>query len=77
MRFVSVLKWVTGLSFLGTAGCWGAYEMIGSSVDEQGFLHEPFALVPIGWLFLIIGVGAGVTLAVSVLVARHRTKAST
>jgi len=51
--------------------------MIGSSVDEQGFLHEPFALVPIGWLFLIIGVGAGVTLAVSVLVARHRTKAST
>ena len=76
MRLVRVLKWVTGLSLLAFAACWGAYALIGSSVDEQGILREPFALIPIGWLFLFVGVGAGVLLAVTVLVTRHRTGAS-
>lgn len=35
--------------------CWIAFNVIGSSVDAQGVLHEPFGLIPIGWLFVAIG----------------------
>ncbi|WP_415868635.1 DUF3955 domain-containing protein [Burkholderia ubonensis] len=29
---------------------------MGSEVDAQGVLHEPFALLPAGWLMVGIGV---------------------
>ncbi|MFB2863096.1 DUF3955 domain-containing protein [Aeromonas sp. MdU4] len=32
--------------------CLVAFELIGSTVDENGLLHEPFALIPIGLLLL-------------------------
>jgi len=42
----------------GAAGfaCWIAFALIGSTVDSQGVLHEPFGLIPIGWLLLLLGV---------------------
>jgi hypothetical protein len=70
VTFKRVLKWVVGLSFLGCAACSIAYVSIGSSLDEQGILHEPFALIPLGWLFLLAGLAAGMALAVTALVAR-------
>ncbi|MFK0378508.1 DUF3955 domain-containing protein [Pandoraea sp. NPDC090278] len=36
--------------------CWIAFAAIGSEVDAQGFLREPFALVPVGMLMVVIGV---------------------
>ena len=39
--------------------CRLAYEMIGVEIDEQGFLHEPFALIPLGSLSLLIGIVSG------------------
>lgn len=36
--------------------CFVAYFLIGSEVDESGILHEPFALLPLGYVFGIIGV---------------------
>ena len=36
--------------------CFVAYILIGSEVDESGILHEPFALLPLGYVFGIIGV---------------------
>lgn len=36
--------------------CWLAFAAIGSEVDAQGILHEPFALLPIGGLMIGIGV---------------------
>jgi Protein of unknown function (DUF3955) len=33
-----------------------AFRYIGSSIDQDGFLHEPFALLPVGWLLVILGV---------------------
>ena len=39
------------MSFL----CAVAYHLIGSSIDEQGALVEPFALIPLFWLFLLLG----------------------
>ncbi|UVA80547.1 DUF3955 domain-containing protein [Pandoraea commovens] len=41
--------------FAGFA-CWIAFAAIGSEVDAQGVLHEPFALVPVGMLMVVIGV---------------------
>jgi hypothetical protein len=36
-------------------GLLAAFRFIGSSVDQDGFLHEPFALLPVGWLFVVLG----------------------
>lgn len=38
-----------GAAFLMT------FLIIGSSIDENGILHEPFALLPIGYLLLFLG----------------------
>lgn len=32
--------------------CFGTFSLIGSSVDAQGFLQEPFFLIPTGYFFL-------------------------
>lgn len=40
-----------GLALLGlTAALLVAYRVIGSDVDADGWLHEPFALIPLAWL---------------------------
>ncbi|ABE55682.1 hypothetical protein Sden_2402 [Shewanella denitrificans OS217] len=44
--------------FSFAALCWLAVNFIGSTVDSQGILHEPFFLVPIGWLFIFAGLFA-------------------
>ena len=43
------------LSLLFSIMCFGAYFIIGSEVDESGILNEPFALLPLGYVFGIIG----------------------
>jgi len=45
--------------FAIVAICGIAFNVIGSSVDEQGFLQEPFALIPIGWLAFLLGLLTG------------------
>ena len=35
--------------------CFGAYFLIGIEIDESGILNEPFALLPLGYVFGIIG----------------------
>jgi len=40
-------------------GCFVLFEMIGSTVDSNGILHEPFFLVPFGYLFILIGLVSG------------------
>ncbi|WP_447971459.1 DUF3955 domain-containing protein [Nitrospira sp. M1] len=32
-----------------------AFHLIGSTIDVKGFLHEPFALRPLGYALLVIG----------------------
>ena len=63
-----------GLFLIAVAlGCAVAYELIGSHVDADGWLREPFALIPIGWLSGL----AGVSLVVLGLLLRHRRKNNT
>ncbi len=35
--------------------CFLSFRLIGSEIDENGILREPFFLIPIGWLFLFLG----------------------
>jgi hypothetical protein len=53
IRF-SLLRVALLLLLIGT-GCLVTFQLIGSSVDQNGFVQEPFALIPIGWLFIIVG----------------------
>jgi len=53
-------------------GCLVAFSLIGSSVDQDGFLKEPFPLLPIGWL--LIGVGTPWTIVIAVRRKRTHTQ---
>ena len=35
--------------------CFLSFRLIGSEIDENDVLREPFGLIPIGWLFLFLG----------------------
>lgn len=39
--------------------CFLAKFQIETTLDTNGFLHEPFALIPLGYLFLFLGVLGG------------------
>ena len=42
--------------FLLSLISFSTYQVIGSYVDEAGYLHEPFFLLPIGYFFLFLGI---------------------
>ena len=47
---------VLALIFFGLkVGCWLGYEWTGVTVDDDGWLVEEFALIPLAWLFLLCG----------------------
>jgi len=41
------------------AARWLGYEWIRATADEDGLLVEMFALIPLDWLFLLLGIVAG------------------
>jgi hypothetical protein len=44
------------LFLLAGIGCITAYKAIGSSVAQDGTLTEPFALIPIGYFLITVGI---------------------
>ena len=34
--------------------CFVSFKIIGSEVDENGFINEPFALLPIGFIYICL-----------------------
>ena len=64
MRFQSRLKWISVFLLFAAVACRVAYEIIGVEIDAQGFMQEPFALIPLGWICLFGSVLAGVSCAV-------------
>lgn len=44
--------------------CLLTFNLIGSTIDAQGMLHEPFGLIPIGWLLIACGAVAGIITAI-------------
>lgn len=47
---------VSIVSFIMALGCSLSYNVIGSEVLADGTLKEPFFLIPIGFVFLFIGI---------------------
>jgi hypothetical protein len=45
-------------------GCLISFKLIGSSIDAEGILHEPFPLLALGWIAIIVG---GFTTMVSLI----------
>lgn len=33
-----------------------SFRLIGAYVDSQGYLHEPFGLLPLGYLLIFVGI---------------------
>ena len=50
--------------------CAVAYKSIGQRIDEKGALHEPFALIPLGYL---TGTAALVTSTAALITSPVRT----
>ena len=51
-----MLKKISFLLLVAGALCLLAFNLIGSTVDAQGVLHEPFGLLPIGFFLMVLGV---------------------
>ena len=52
-----------------------SFQLIGSYVDSQGYLHEPFGLLPIGFLFIFMGILLALFGALRALCRQKRAKA--
>nr|WP_197414820.1 DUF3955 domain-containing protein [Lysobacter enzymogenes] len=63
------------LCFTLTAACAAGYAAIGSHVDADGFLREPFALIPLAYLFFALGAICAATAGARVLLRRRRHSA--
>ena len=49
-------KVIYSLPFILGICCFIAFNMIGSKVEADGTLVEPFFLIPIGYIFFFIGI---------------------
>ncbi|MFC6176626.1 DUF3955 domain-containing protein [Companilactobacillus huachuanensis] len=59
MKKARVSRNIMIIALLLGVGCFALFSMIGSTVDSNGILHEPFFLVPFGYFFLLIGIISG------------------
>jgi len=48
-------------------GCLITYNIIGSEVAPDGALREPFFLIPLGYLFVAIGIVIGIAVSAASL----------
>lgn len=62
------------LLILAGLGCFLAFNLVGSTLDAQGMLHEPFALLPLGNLLIFMGLGLGLLPALRSGLRRGRAK---
>lgn len=61
------------ISFVLGIGCLIAYNIIGSEVTPDGALREPFYLIPLGYLFVAIGIMIGIAVSASLFHIRKKT----
>jgi len=63
-RHADAMQWASLLLLAGALGCAISFRSIGSRVGPDGVLHEPFALIPIGYA---LAAGSVATLALSLM----------
>ena len=57
-------KLATGLLITGIV-CFGLFYLIESEVDENGYLNEPFYLLPIGFIFICLSMVLYIVFAIT------------
>ena len=57
-------KVATGLLITGIV-CFGLFYLIASEVDENGYLNEPFYLLPIGFIFICLSMVLYIVFAIT------------
>ena len=72
-KFIRISSWLIACLLIGAVICMIAFNIIGSEVDAQGVLHEPFFLIPLFWMSLILSliVGTANILARVIRYTRH------
>lgn len=55
---------IPAVPFIIGIACFAAYSIIGSHVASDGTLIESFGLIPLGWLFTVIGIISAVILGI-------------
>ena len=64
-----------GLFFVAIGfSCLLAFHLIGSSIDPNGFIQEPFGLLPIGYLLVFVGVLVALFGYIRLLISRRRVQ---
>ncbi|QRN82682.1 DUF3955 domain-containing protein [Chloroflexota bacterium] len=73
-KSIKTSTWLGVIFLICAIFCLGAYTIIGQEIDAQGFLQEPFFLVPLFWLFLLLGVITVVVNVITRIVRSNRRK---
>lgn len=69
-RFSSFIAGIFLFSIIASVGCVVAYNLIGCYVTAEGFLVEPFALIPLSYLFGLSALSSGVILGITAIKRR-------
>ena len=73
-KFVRVSSWMVFYLMIGAVVCVSAFNIVGQTIDAEGVLHEPFFLIPLFWLFLLLSIIAGIAnILAHVIRARRKT----
>lgn len=54
--------------------CFGIFAAMGSTIDSEGILHEPFFLIPVGYLFILSGLISGAIYLIKNIVNKRSSK---
>ncbi len=73
-KFVRVSSWMVFCLLVSAVVCLGAFNIIGQTIDAEGILHEPFFLVPLFWLSILLSLIIGsANILARVIRARRKT----
>ena len=71
MRTWRLIEIVATVFVLAGIACFGLFEIIGSTVAPDGRLQEPFALLPVGWVLILLGGSGLVVSLLSFIFRKH------
>lgn len=50
------MKNLFGLFMFISFVCFMSFNILPTTIDDNGIIHEPFFLIPMGWLFMFFSV---------------------
>ena len=68
------VSWVSVAFLIFAAACVVAFNLIGSTVDADGMVHEPFFLLPFAALFVLLSIITGLIAIIGYL--KHKKQSA-